>query len=124
MVVLVVDSSVFIIERWQHILSEAEYITAVYGAVSYKDAARLFKEIKPDVVLLDNGLPGNMSVDLLNEFKATSADTPVIILANSIDHQMQVKYKSLGANFYFDKYNDFEKIPGIINNIVVDKIGQ
>lgn len=112
-----VDSSVFIIERWQQMLSEAENITAVYGAVSYNDAARLFKEIEPNVVLLDNGLPGNMSLDLLNEFKTTGDNTRVIILANSIDEQVQQKYTSLGADFYFDKYNDFEKIPGVINAI-------
>ncbi len=43
-VVLVVDSSVMIIERWQNILSETENIKTVYGAVAYKDASILFKE--------------------------------------------------------------------------------
>ena len=113
-VVLVVDSSVFIIERWQNILSETENIKNVYGAVAYKDASILFKEIKPNVVLLDGGLPGNMSIDLLKEFKATSEHTTVIILANSVDTHVEEKCKSLGADFFFDKYHDFEKIPAFI----------
>ena len=113
-VVLVVDSSVFIIERWQNILSETENIKTVYGAVAYKDASVLFKEIKPNVVLLDGGLPGSSSIDLLKEFKATNKNTTVIILSNSIDTHVEEKCKSLGADFFFDKYHDFEKIPAFI----------
>ena len=113
-VVLVVDSSVFIIERWQNILSETENIKTVYGAVAYKDASVLFKEIKPNVVLLDGGLPGSSSIDLLKEFKATNENTTVIILSNSIDTHVAEKCKSLGADFFFDKYQDFEKIPAFI----------
>ena len=113
-VVLVVDSSVFIIERWQNILSETENIKNVYGAVAYKDASALFKEIRPNVVLLDGGLPGSMSIDLLKEFKATSENTTVIILSNSVDSHVEEKCKSLGADFFFDKYHDFEKIPAFI----------
>ncbi len=113
-VVLVVDSSVFIIERWQNILSETQNIKTVYGAVAYKDASVLFKEIKPNVVLLDGGLPGSSSIDLLKEFKATNENTTVIILSNSIDTHVEEKCKSLGADFFFDKYQDFEKIPAFI----------
>ncbi len=113
-VVLVVDSSVFIIERWQNILSETENIKTVYGAVAYKDASVLFKEIKPNVVLLDGSLPGSSSIDLLKEFKATNENATVIILSDSIDTHVEEKCKSLGADFFFDKYQDFEKIPAFI----------
>jgi two-component SAPR family response regulator len=64
MALLVVDSSVHIIQRCQNILSEIENSKTVYGVVSYKVAANLFKEIKHDVMLLYGGLPGTMSIDL------------------------------------------------------------
>ena len=123
-VVLVVDSSVLIIERWQIILAENENIESVYGAVSYKDASKLFKEISPDVVLLDGSLPGTMSIDLLTEMKAAGEKTPVIILNNSDDEYLKEKCNSLGACLFFDKYNDFEKIPAEIDHIVKKKPGQ
>ena len=113
-VVLVVDSSVLIIERWQNILSETEAIKAVYGAVGYNDASILFKEKKPNLVLLDGGLPGNRSIDLLKEFKASNEKATVMILTNSIDIHLEERYKSHGADYYFDKYHDFEKIPAFI----------
>jgi DNA-binding NarL/FixJ family response regulator len=115
MVVLVVDRSVLIIERLQQMLSEAEYVTAVYGAVSYKDASRYFKETAPDVVLLDSGLPWNSCTAILKEIKAANIQTQVIVLANRVDEQITGEYDAIGADFFFDKYHDFEKIPGVIN---------
>jgi DNA-binding response OmpR family regulator len=121
MIVLVVDSSVHIIERLQQILSETDNIKAAYGAVSYKDATRFFKANKIDVVLLDGGLPGSMSVDLLNEIKKFDEQITVIVLANSTDSYIKVKYKLHGADYFFDKYHEFEHIPGIIDTLTKKK---
>ncbi|MGF2412060.1 response regulator [Ferruginibacter sp.] len=121
MTVLVVDSSVQIIERLQHLLLETENIAVAYGAVSSKDAAMFFNKNKTDVVLLDGGLPGNMSVDLVHEIKTTDANTTVIILANSNDFYVRAKYKLHGADFFIDKYHDFEKIGEVIDYIVSKK---
>ena len=114
MIVLVVDSSVVIIERWQNILSETENIKSVYGAVAFTDALQLFNKIKPNVVLLDGDLPGNTSIDLLKEFKAADGNATVIVVANNADNYVEEKCKLFGADFFFDKYNDFEKIPAFI----------
>lgn len=117
MIVLVIDSSVHIIERLQYILSETDNIKAAYGAVSYKDASRFFKAHKIDVVLLDGSLPGSMSVDLLNEIKTFDEDITVIVLSNSTDNYVKTKYKLNGADYFFDKYHEFENIPGIIDTL-------
>ena len=113
-IVLVVDSSVVIIERWQNILLETENVKSVYGAVAYADALLLFNKIKPNVVLLDGDLPGTASIDLLKEFKAADEKTTFIVVANNADNYVEEKCKLLGADFFFDKYNDFEKIPAFI----------
>jgi DNA-binding NtrC family response regulator len=80
-----------------------------------------FNENKTDVVLLDGGLPGNMSVDLVQEIKTVNANTIVIILANNTDYYVQAKYKLYGADFFIDKYHDFEKIEVLIGYIVSKK---
>ena len=77
----------------------------------------LFKEKRPNVVLLDGGLQGTMSIDLLKEFKAPNENTTVIILDNNMGNHEEEKCKSLGADYFFDKYNDFEKIPAFITSI-------
>ena len=55
MEILIVDSSIQIIERLAEILSEAKNIKTIYRAVSYAQASALFNTSKPDVVLLDAG---------------------------------------------------------------------
>ena len=121
MTVLIVDTSVHIIERLQHLLLETESIEMAYGAVSSKDASRFFNEKRTDVVLLDAGLPGNISVNLVQEIKKVNTDTKVIILANTAEYYVQAKYKMQGADYFIDKYHDFDKISDVIEYIVSKK---
>ncbi len=122
MIVLVVDNSLRIIESWQTLLLEIENITAVHGAVCFKDASTLFNEIKPGVVLLDSGLPENETIDLLKLIKESGAKTPVIVLSNRFDDYIERQCKSNGADFFFDKYHEFEIVPGVIKCIAANKI--
>ncbi|SRR5258706_3104116 len=114
MLILIVDSSIRIIERLEEIISEAETITAIHRAVSYEEAKKLFKENKYAIVILDIDLPGNGSFKLLNEIKKTGEEICVIILFTQMDNYIQERCKSLGADFFFDKYYDFGKISGLL----------
>lgn len=117
MKILIVDSSIQIIERLEEILSEAENITVIYRATSYEEAKKLFKENKHDVVLLDIKLPGNKALKLLKEIKKNRGKTCVIILFTEINNYILELFQFLGAEFFFDKYYDFEKICGVINTL-------
>ena len=114
---LIVDGSVLIIERWQQTLTELEIVTAVYGAVSYKDGIRLFEEIKPDVVLLDSSLPAKEWIHLSKEIKKRNFKTIQIIFANPYDELLIKECKTLEADYIFDKYHDFEKIPVLLSTL-------
>ncbi|MCW3106104.1 MAG: response regulator transcription factor [Segetibacter sp.] len=118
MLILIVDSSILIIERLEEIISEAENITAIHKAVSSEEAKKLLKENKYDTVILDIDLPGNEALKLLKEIKKTSRKTCVIILFTQIDNYIQEQCKSLGADFFFDKYYEFEKIYGLLCNVL------
>jgi len=121
MKVLIVDSSIQIVERLKEMVSEAERLVAIHKAVSYKEATDVFLETKPDVVVLDLGLPANRSFDLIWEMKNASPAATIIILSIHTDIPTQEQCHSLGADFFFDKYNDFEKITGLINTIATNK---
>lgn len=117
MVVLVVDSSAMIVKRWIGMLSEMSNIHAVYGAVFYQEALKLFKEVTPGVVLLDSGMPENETIDMLKEIQQAGLKTPVIVLANRFDEYIERQCKSYGAGFFLDKFHEFEKVPEIIESI-------
>jgi DNA-binding NarL/FixJ family response regulator len=117
MEILIVDSSLQIIERLKEMLSEAENIHSIHKAVSYEEARKLFKQNKPDVVLLDIRLPGNKSLKLLKEIKTFRRNTCVIVLYTQINNYILELFQFLGADFLFDKYYDFEKISWAINTL-------
>ena len=121
MQILIVDSSVSIIERLEEMLSETENITAVDSAVSYEGAKNLFQENRHDAVLLDIDLPGNESLKLLREIKKAGEETCVIILFTLADNYIEAQCKYLGADFFFDKYYDFEKINRLLSSVSILK---
>ncbi len=117
MQVLIVDSSIQIIERLEEIISEVENITAIDRAVSYQEAKKLYNENNHDAVVLDIDLLRNESFELLKEIRKTNDKTFVIILSSSINNFLEKECKTLGAYFFFDKYYEFEKICDAFNGI-------
>jgi len=117
--VLIVDSSIQIIDRLVDILSDAGNITEIHRALSCEEARRLLKENKHEAVLLDIDMPDNESFRLLKEIKKNGREICVVILSSRIDKYVQEECKSLGADFLFDKFYDFEKI-----RLVIDSVGQ
>ena len=119
MLVLIVDSSTEIIERLEEIISETKKISAIHRAVSYEDAKILYKKNKYDVVFLDINLPRNKSLKLLKEIKKAGSKTVVIIMFTHIEDYILQQYRSLCADFFFDKYYDFEKIGGLLDTLLL-----
>jgi DNA-binding NarL/FixJ family response regulator len=118
MVFLIVDSSDIITERLVFLISESgSSHKFIHCAASFDDAALLFEETKPDVVLLDMYLPGSRSVDFFKMIKKSSTPASVIVFVNNLDPVTREHYEWVGADFVFDKYKDFEKIPLAVNAI-------
>jgi DNA-binding NarL/FixJ family response regulator len=121
MKILIVDSSIHIIKRWVEMFSETENLLTIHKAVSYNEATKVFKETMPAVVLLDLGLPLSKSFDLIWEIKKLNQATIIIVLAIHTDSSTREQCDDLGADFFFDKYNDFEEIPILVDAIASNK---
>jgi DNA-binding NarL/FixJ family response regulator len=117
MLILIIDNSIQIIERLEEIISETKKISAIHRALSYEDAKILYKKNKYDAVLLDINLPQNKSLKLLKEIKKTGSKTCVIMMFTHMDNYIMEQYKTLGADFFFDKYFDFEKIDWLLDTL-------
>ncbi len=110
MLILIVDSSIQVIERLVELLSETENITVIHRAVSCEEAEKLLKMNTYDVVLLDIDLIIQGSLKLLKEIKKQNGKSCVIVLFTQIGNYIQEQCKSLGVDFFFDKYYEFEKV--------------
>ncbi|MES1198112.1 MAG: response regulator [Chitinophagaceae bacterium] len=117
MKVLIIDGSVEVTKRLEEILSEAEVVMTIHKALSYNEAKTYLVNFRPEVVLLDMSLPGNNSFNLLKDIKSSGGNASVIVLSIHVDLRTKEQCKSFGVEYFFDKYNEFEKIPGAINEI-------
>ena len=76
-----------------------------YRVVEAEDAAsatRLLAAEKPDLVVLDIGLPDKSGLELIAEIRKTSA-VPIIVLSARHDERSMVEALDLGADDYIGK---------------------
>lgn len=117
MKILIVDGSEWIPDRIAGLLNETENENTLFKALTYKEAVSLFHAAMPAVVILDKSLPDNGSISLLKEIKSAKKETIVIVLSLHIDQNTEQQCRLAGADFFLDKYTEFEKIPFIIGSI-------
>lgn len=76
---------------------------AVSEAPNAKAAIELMEAERPDLVLLDLGLPGMSGHELLRKWRDDGLDVPVVILSSRTDEAGIVNALELGADDYVTK---------------------
>lgn len=114
---MIVDNSTLIVRRLGELVSESAEIEGVDMSISYTDASKKIQGNPPGIVLLDLALPANNSIKLLKEIKRDNPKIFVIVVSDTPDERMKNQCERAGADYFFDKYNEFEKIPGAIREI-------
>ena len=66
---------------------------------------------------LEHELMGLNGIDLLKTVRHDYPHIVVIMLSNYSEMQYRQKCEQLGAAYFFDKTNDFDKIPETLNRI-------
>lgn len=112
--VLVVDDSSLIRARLLTMLSSFEGIS-VLGLTGDEDWS-LISGLNPDFVILDIKLNKRSGVDILKRMKKVCPYIPVAMLTNYVDSYYQNKCREYGADYFFDKSNDFEDLASAVSN--------
>ncbi|MGI2034542.1 response regulator transcription factor [Rhizobium panacihumi] len=99
--ILIVDDEPPIRKLLRVGLSTQDY--AISEAMNAKVAIELARTDKPDLILLDLGLPDMSGHDLLAKWRAEGLDLPIVILSSRTDEAGIVKALELGADDYITK---------------------
>jgi len=113
--VLIVEDSDVVTRRIRSMLKEMQQVTVVGEATNGIEALAINQVMNPDVVLLDIQLPGANGIEVLKEIKLRNASTKVMMLTNYSDLHHRKRCKEAGADFFFDKSIEFEKVPDVLN---------
>lgn len=109
--VLIVDDSAMVAERIAAMVTELSEDVALVGrAEDAPGAVDAVRELRPNVVILDIQLRRGSGLDVLAAVKQDYPDTIVMMLTNFPYPQYRQKCKAAGAEFFFDKSTEFDKV--------------
>lgn len=115
--VMIMDDSEAIREGLKDILSGIPNIELIGEAVDGEDGIETLTKLQPDVIILDLYMPKLNGLDVLTFIKKNYPSIITIVLTNYPTEYFKLKCKKLGANYFYDKSNEFELIIKTLENI-------
>jgi DNA-binding NarL/FixJ family response regulator len=102
-------------------LSEIDHVEFLGNARSASEALILIDEKKPNVVILDihlgrNGIHGT-GIHLLVVLRSQYPEMKIIMLTNLSDAAYRNTCIALGADHFFDKSNDFDRVSVLLQEM-------
>lgn len=98
--ILIVEDDKYIIHFLSISLKEENY--GLWVAKTVKEAVSLFYANRPDLVILDLGLPDGDGMDVIESIRE-AADTPVIVVSARQDEDEKIRALDAGADDYVTK---------------------
>jgi DNA-binding NarL/FixJ family response regulator len=119
--IFIVDDATMVVNRLKLMLSELKYVSVEGHASNISGALVAIKEKQPDAVLLDIHLkddaPDASGIDLLITLRKEYPSLIIMMLTNHANHHYMNKCMELGADYFFDKSNDFDRISETVKKI-------
>ena len=110
MKVFLVDDSLVLRQRLKRMIADVDHVQVIGEAGDAQEALDAILKLKPDVVLLDIHLLNGSGIDVLHSLKKTKPAPAVIILTNYPYPQYRTKCMEAGADFFFVKSTEFDRI--------------
>jgi DNA-binding NarL/FixJ family response regulator len=117
MKVLIVDDSSIVRLRLADLLAEVEGIEVIAQAEDALQAFDLVKTLKPDVAIVDVRMPKRSGIDLIDDIKSTRQAPKIIMLTNYPTAEYREKCFERGADYFFDKSSEIDKVVSVLKNL-------
>ncbi len=121
MKILIVDDEPTILETVENKLRKEGFST--FTAESAEEGMRLFRRVKPDLVLLDIMLPQRSGTDLCRAIRKDSA-TPIIFVSAKADESDRIKGLDLGADDYITKPFNLSEVAARVKAVLRRATGE
>lgn len=116
--VVIVDDSPIVRARLITMLDDLQNIRVVGQAGSGEEALEIVARNVPDAIILDIRMPGMNGVEVLERLKSSHPHICVIMITNFPYQQYRDRCMSAGADHFFDKSTEFDKIIGVFSGVV------
>lgn len=117
MKIFIADDSEILRKHLTTLLIEIPGVQIVGYADNTETAISGIKARKPDVAILDIRMPGGGGVQVLKTVRQTYPDMCIIIFTDYPYPQYRKKCNEEGANYFFDKSKESEKLVDLIRKM-------
>lgn len=112
--ILFVEDSDLDFELMLRSLKQVDFNFTPFRATTIPDFNKLINEVKPDIVISDYHLVGFTGFQVIEAFKDTKKDIPLIVVSSNIGETKAVEALKMGATDYMLK-DHIKKLPHVIN---------
>lgn len=112
--IFLVEDSSLLRERLIRTLSSIQGVHVSGFADTAEDAIQSIQQLNPDAIILDIRLRQGTGFQVLQSVKMRGRPPLVIVLTNFAYQQYRNKYLDAGADFFFDKSNEFDQVVGVL----------
>lgn len=116
--VLIADDSKFILDRLQQMLGLLDEVVLVGSYKNGLEALAAISQLKPDLAILDNKMPGIKGIDVIREVRKNDKLIKLMLLTLYSDGYYKDKAIKAGANFFFSKSEDFERVSDVVSSLL------
>ena len=116
--IVIADDSDFMLERLQKTLNMVDQVEVVGVYHNGIEALAALKALNPDLAILDNKMPGLKGVDVIREIRKENNTVKLMLLTFYSDSYYRIQAMKAGADYFFSKSEDFEKIPEVIAELI------
>ena len=118
MKVLLADDSELILETLQEMLSAFKQVNIVASCKNGIETLESLRTLNPDLAIIDIKMPGLNGLEVISEIRKENKAVKLMVLTfHSSDYNRQMSIEA-GADYFFSKADDFEKIAGIVEQMV------
>lgn len=115
---VIADDSEILRTRVVEMLKEIKGISVVGVAKDSREAVKRVEILNPDVVILDIRMPGGDGISAIERMKrARKKQLTIIVFTNYPYLQYRKKCMDAGADFFFYKALEFEKLIALIRDL-------
>ncbi len=116
--IAIVDDSEIIRERIVHRINKCDNFQITWQAENAESTYCCYNKNTPAVLILDIQLPDGSGIDILEKIKSENPLTKIIMLTNYPSLPFRNKCIKAGADYFFDKSTEFEKVFEVLKELV------
>jgi DNA-binding NarL/FixJ family response regulator len=120
--IAIVEDHLVLVEALELLLSSEGDISLAGSADNFSDGRELLQRIKPDVLLLDVGLPDGNGLDLIPVVQAHTPATKIIVLSCLTDENTLIRAIDGGVTGFISKGSSLSKLMSTIRKAAQGEI--